>query len=120
MPTRRGTSIERDNPFRPGGDIDKETAELLRSSTISADTVTIVDPSSPQYKKTNGSFPVSPSSETAPAEANEQVVICLNTDNNNTEIKQTSKDSNGGPSDQVDASPAGKKKQKKKKGCQIL
>lgn len=120
MPTRRTTSIERENPFRPGGEIDKETEELLRSSTISADRVAIVDPSSPTYKKTNGSLSASPSSETAPTNTNEQVVICFNTDNNNTEVKCT----NGHTTDETDASPAtpdtGKKKQKKKKTCLIL
>jgi len=54
---KRGTSIEKENPFRPGSEIRKEVDDLLRSSTISGDQITIVDPSSPQYqqgKRSNG------------------------------------------------------------------
>lgn len=80
---KRGTSIERDNPFRPGGDIEKEVDVILRSSTISADTITIVDPSSPQYKKSNGVSHAA--NETAgeddidgQQDNNEQVVVSVN------------------------------------------
>lgn len=74
---RRGTSIERDNPFRPGGEIEKEADDILRNSTISSERVSIIDPSSPQYKKPNGglSNPTTPVEETSD---HEQVVVSLN------------------------------------------
>ena len=79
MPTspRRGTSIERDNPFRPGGEIEKEAEDILRNSTISGERVSIIDPSSPQYKKPNGSAssPTTPKAETSD---HDQVVVSLN------------------------------------------
>lgn len=51
MPTRRGTSIERDNPFRPGGEIEKEAEDMLRSSTISGDRISVVDPNTPKSQR---------------------------------------------------------------------
>lgn len=141
MPTpRRGTSIERDNPFRPGGDIEKEADEVLRNSTISSERVSIVDPSSPQYKKTNGSVAESPLEESAD---NDQVVVSLNStpvhEHDSGEGKDTkhnqspkcttpgSEQGNGhtANTDTVDGNttPDGKlkkTKKKKQKTCQII
>lgn len=131
---RRGPSIERENPFRPGGDIEKEVDVILRSSTISADTITIVDPSSPQYKKG------APRDLTdTQCEDNEQVFVSVNangTDNNDNEpidklTSQThSVETNGhttaddidgkGSKTPKDPTNKDKPKKKKKKGCNIL
>lgn len=134
---KRGTSIERDNPFRPGGDIEKEVDIILRSSTISADRVTIVDPSSPQYKKSNGvtdMTDVVDGDGESQHDDSEQVVVSVNspeTTDSNDNLKGDKlmsetginrhivPDSNGEKLDPVKTKKK-KKKDKSKKTCQII
>lgn len=134
---KRGTSIERDNPFRPGGDIEKEVDIILRSSTISADKITIVDPSSPHYTKStiaSGDTPDSPIAETdTQHDNNEQVVVSVNTgvnlditdsNDNVKEEKPADKtvniETNGHTPDDTGKIDTPKKKKKSKKTCQII
>lgn len=136
---KRGTSIERENPFRPGSDIQKAADSILRSSTISGDRITIVDPSSPQYRKTNGVLEAADEAELDSeydnqCDSNEQVLVSINThdiNDNNDNVKEDkpipTTDSNGCAADEPDKAEKvdnfntkKKKKDKAKKTCQII
>lgn len=128
MPSKRGTSIERENPFRPGGEIQKEADEILRNSTISAERVSIVDPSSPQYRRSNGTVPTPRDG----SPTHEQVIISAKTDETEhvpasaTALHQSSSPSNGHTPDEVNNASLTneqtntKLKKKKKKTCHII
>jgi len=114
MPNR-STSIERDNPFLPGGEIEKEVNDILRNSTISADKVEIVDPSTPRTtKQRNGQN----CAQLAVSENKHNSENVTENDKSPTDDNldyPSTKSTRGTPSEEISMT-----KKKKKKGCSIL
>lgn len=111
---------------------------ILRSSTISADTVTIVDPSSPQYRKSNGVADTpdgtvrSHTNCESQLDNNDRVVVSINnqdvTDSNDNVAADklaTTAEVNGHTESEKNnpvelSTTKKKKKDKAKKTCQII
>lgn len=136
MPRVRGTSIERENPFRPGGVIEKETDELLKCSTISSQRVQIVDPSTPQYKRSTNISSSNATSQDSELDSNEHILSTKldlpDSSNNNTlpskdgQVTKVStsnaltEETNGHTDHNQSNLQDIKLKKKKKKTCQII
>lgn len=127
MPSKRGTSIERDNPFRPGGEIEREAEDMLRSSTISGDRVSIVDPSTPKNQRNSGVGTGASSPDTT--DSSKKVVGSINSDSSNSPLTHTSNTNGHTPDDNKgitatettdDSNKDKSAKKKRKKMCQIV